>query len=352
MEADDYQIPLYWPSVGIAALIIFAMAYFAGSPHPDAAAAGIPDIVSHLANGISGFRHIHYAPAGLVLAIGATFGAPSARHSLVWIGIGAAIIAVLPLLITLYPLAAGYSTSLQESAANPPPPGTYDMTGLGIMSVIVGLLFATPLFYAAMAMPIALAGAAISIVLHFCLDRLNGLPLPWQSTDEENDGAWIYDVGGGAAIIAIASYLLLGTLVQSWGLFSPSNQTPQEIVEELKPPPASGTHYSKESGQKIMRSKLGDMKTRMEWIAGKPCGEGNRRFLKDEINAYFEKIRVYEDWQPGKDLTSISAEVRDLVAEGLSKNYIDWYKLSPAAQIHFDRDKYENAGTSQVAFTC
>lgn len=352
MDADDYQLPLYWPSVGLATFTILAMAYFAGAPGADVEAAGVPSIVSHLANGMSGFRHLHYAPAGLVLAIGASLGAPTARHSLVWIGIGAAIIAVVPLLITLYQLAAGYGAGLQDSAANPPVPGTYDMTGLAIATVTLGLLVSIPLFFFASAMPIALAAAASSIIIHFGLDRLNGLPLPWQTEDEDSGGEWVYEIGGGVAIIAIATYLLFGTWVQSWDLFSFASKSPQEIYETLEPPPETGTLYATEAGRNIMRRKADSMKTRLGWIAEKPCKTGNRRFLKDEINAYFEKIRIYEDWKPGKQLTPTSAQIRDMIAEGLSKNYIDWYKLSPAVQIHFDRDKYQNSGISPASLSC
>jgi hypothetical protein len=341
LDTEKYEIPLFWPLVATAIMYILGVSAYWGMRDHSIAVSGLPTIIADINRGIISFRNADFAIPGIIVAIGASLGAPTARHALVWVGIGALWVIISPIICIEWTNIAGYAAF--KPADGLLPPGATSLSEVRTNSILMFIALSLPLHGSSMWVKTALSGATTALVIHFLLGRLNGLPAPWQSNDdEESDGEWVYEIGGGIAIIALTIWFVFGALIWPNPLRNP-NASADQVLTALRAPDKDGAQIKTAAGREYIKQVVNSIAKARDAALRESCSKSRRDFLLSLVNGYFEEIRYFEDWKPGTELSSASVTVRQRTETLLEQNFIGWDDLQMPAKIHLDRKKYESS---------
>jgi hypothetical protein len=127
--------------------------------------------------------------------------------------------------------------------------------------------------------------------------------------------------------------------------------TPEEIVAELTPP--KGKPMVQDAN---WRAWLEDWVRRIRMVSddlgANPCTERTRDDLRTQVNNYFERIREFEDWKPGQELSRPSKNLIDIVKINLHRGTLSWERLKPYTQIHLDAQQFGGPNAVKFAPKC
>jgi hypothetical protein len=152
--------------------------------------------------------------------------------------------------------------------------------------------------------PLLIGAAAIAVVVHFVLSLIDETHGEWlyDNTAYSAPSGQLFDMGVGAAVILFAVWSYGGAGIIEEGAWS----TPEDVVAGLPPPYKSGPWNKTAKGLERMLNKLNVITAQINDVAKAPCDHEKRRELRRDTNSYFKNIRIYEDWQIGQPLTTIS----------------------------------------------
>ncbi|MDO8353852.1 MAG: hypothetical protein Q7T14_10340, partial [Aestuariivirga sp.] len=274
---------------------------------------------------------------GLILGVGASLGASGARQSIGYGLLGAILIASLVAVFYGVDVITSYKSA--EAAAVNPPPGIEGLEEVPDPTSLVGfaivVLFISSFFYAFG--PLTLAMAATCLLTHLTLDWLNDLPLPWQSGDNQDENWLSNDVAGGALIIAASVWIFAWPPVRDvWYTIDPQAEARAAIanLDSFKTKPL----IKSEKGRESLRLRIANLREGVAKIENDRCA--STAYVRQDIEYYFSRIRVYEDWQPGTELSPFSKEVVAIAEKSLQRKYFAWDRLPISSRIHLDGAKY------------
>ena len=306
---------LFWWSVLLAVAFFIAWCLFLGQ----LAGPVKPGIFEMFKLGLGTLKSGSFFVPGLILGVGASLGASGARQSIGYGLLGAILIASVVAVFYGVDVITSYK-SVQAAAVNPPPgieglEKVPDPTTLVTVGVVV--LFISSFFYAFG--PLALAMAATCILAHLTLDWLNDLPLPWQDED------WLgNDFAGGALVIAISVWIFAWPPVRDvWYTLDPQAEARAAVanLDSFKTEP----QIKSEKGRENIRTKIDRLRKSVADVERDRCA--STALVRQKIEYYFSNIRIYEDWQPGTELSPFSKEVVAIAEKSLQRKYFDWDRL-------------------------
>jgi hypothetical protein len=337
MTDDDKFAPLLWPAIGLAFLVLLGTVSYCGwsIPFPKSDPP-IPAFVWHIAEGTVKASNLAYLVPAILIGLGASLGPRDVLTSVKLMLPGIAVIALFLTLPMLWQNLGGASTV--EGGE----PTSFQLTGLllgtGMLAFFSFLLIVKPLLIGA---------AAIAVVVHFVLSLIDETHGEWLYDNNAYNApsGQLFDMGVGAAVILFAVWSYGGAGMIEQGAWD----TPEDVVAALTPPYKSGPWSKSAKGQERMRIMLNAITSDIEDVAKAPCDIEKRRDLRIDVNTYFKKIRIYEDWQVGRPLTTISQRTLDRTADALKAGYLSWDELHSAVRIHFDeeRDRPLNAAAHE-----
>lgn len=335
MQTQDEAISLAWPSIALAGLILFGTMIYWGTTAPLENDLAIPYFVRLLAAGASKMPEPWYFIPAIVIGLGCGLSSPNVltgvRSSLPGIG----ILALIVTLALFWECAANVSQQIDGESAKIGPfdkynPGTQagSLLVLAIGSVGFLLLVAGPLFAGSL---------AASILLHFTASLLDENHSEWMF-DRSQTGApadRLFDIGAGAVILLFIGWFYFGSFLS----FAGDPPTPEEIIAELQPPLDGKTLMETESGRASTRETIRTLGFEFQDTAKDPCDKKRRSWLKTSFQSYYRRIRLIEDWKPGRPLSVFSRQVVDLTRQSLSAGYITWDEIEPYVRVHLDEKR-------------
>jgi hypothetical protein len=340
MLDQQSRAPLFWPLLGTAAAALLITMFLIGQipDHPY-----LPWPLARLANGGWALKNIHFALPALLVGVGASLGMPSARHSMTWVVIGTALMAIIPVAAMQAGLFLGTSNLAEKMPGSTI--GGFDPHAIQTFGIIFTFLISTPVVFLKIALPAGAMAAAAAIVIHLALNAVNQLPMPWEALSADNSEEALYELGGGAAIILGAAYFLIGPYL-STDLRHDNEADPAAIVETLQPPFETGPMANSAEGRRAMRTNLDQITNARKAAMDAKCDKDKHRQLKYAIDFYFQTIRLADDWAPGRVLSSISNDAVIQTRLSLDNGLIGWNELPPYAAMFQDPEKYRTAVSS------
>lgn len=324
--------PLFWWSALLALMFFIAWCLVLGH----LAGPAKPGFFEMFKLGLGTLKSGSFFVPGLILGIGASLGAAGAKQSIGYGLLGAILIASVVAVFYGVDIVTSYKAA--QTGAVQPPPGIEGLGGpdpTSMVAIGVVVLFISTFFYAFG--PLTLAMAATCILVHLTLDWLNDLPLPWQG-GESLDEAWLSnDVAGGALILAVSVWIFAWPPVRDvWYTIDPQAEARAAIanLDSFKTAPL----IKSEKGRESIRNRIARLREEVADVEKDRCI--STAIVRQKIEYYFSRIRVYEDWQPGAELSPFSKEVVAIAEESLRRKYFDWDRLPRSTKIHLDSAKY------------
>jgi hypothetical protein len=339
MDAEDNWTPLFQPAIMLAAAVFLVLAHWHGSEAgwvQQSAAA--PLLVHRIADGLEHLPRYWLAAIGLLVAAGASLGEVTLGQSVQKCAKGA--------LAALGPTLAAY-VWMYFASAGELTGGMAEGGALGIatlFSVLLAFIVAAAASMLATWMPIAIAAIAAAIIIHFVHRLLNGAPMPWhqqQGETEVDSLRLVYDLGSVAAVfmvLAAAYDFIPGFSVLHIGRSEPT--TVEAIWQELPKGDPDKLWVSTSKGRKKMESRVLGMRQKAEQTREDRCNFDRKTSLVGEVNSYFKQVRKYENWAPGKPLSSYSMQALNITVSALENNLLGWDDLKPHTRMHLDAVKY------------
>jgi hypothetical protein len=339
LESDAEQTPLFWPAAGIAAALLAFACYWHGRPETwTAQSASIPLVVHLVADGLEQLPRYWLALASAILAVGASLGANALRTSIIKSGWGALVAASICLMAT----ASSYLATAGNLSS-----GMSDGGALGVATLIAVLLaFGFGAANAALLTwaPVAIAAIAVCIIIHALLNLVNGLPMPWQPQEGEEEVDTfrvVNDLGSVAAVfvVLLAVYdLVPGFVMPQVGLRGgdsvEAGWRQMDWYEGAQPSLAS------KGGSKAINREVEKLRELVKKAVADRCDVQASQAVSSAINNYFWRLRRTEDWKPGQPLSAPSQTVATIAAQSLEKKIFGWDNLKLYARIHLDTEKY------------
>ena len=324
--------PLFWWSALLAVIFFITWCLFLGH----LASPVRPGIFEMFKLGLGTLKAGSFFVPGLILGVGASLGASGAKQSIGYGLLGAILIASVVAVFYGVDVLTSYSAA-QADAVQPPPgiegvtaPDSRHLVGVGVVVLMIASFF-----YAFG--PLTLAMAATCILVHLILDWLNDLPLPWQASENQAE-AWLSnDVAGGALILAVSVWIFAWPPVRDvWYTIDPQAEARAAVakLDTFKTKPL----IQSEKGRESLRNRIANLRGEVAEIEKDRCI--STAILRQDIEYYFSRIRVYEDWQPGTELSAFSKEVVAIAEKSLQRKYFDWDRLPRSTKIHLDGAKY------------
>jgi hypothetical protein len=320
---------LFWWFVFLAAAFLITWSLFAGySAGPPS-----PGVYEMLVVGLGKLEAGSFFMPGLILGIGASLGASSARQSIGYGLVGAMLIATAAGMFYGADAIADFKVDVMR-----PPQGIEGLAvpdSTFVLAIAILTLVVSSFFYAFG--PLSLAMAATCVLMHLALDWLNEIPLPWQR-GKDNDENWPgNDFIGGVLILAAAVWIFAWPLVEGvWYRIDPNAEARAAIasLQNYKTEPL----IKSESGRKTIQNKIARLKKKVAEVELDRCA--STALVRQAIESYFRSIKVIEAWQPGTELSPFSKEVVAIAEESLRRKYFDWDRLPRSSKIHLDKAKY------------
>jgi len=327
MTDEDKFAPLLWPAIGLAFLILLGTVAFYGwsIPFPKSDPA-IPAFIWHIAEGTVKAPNLAYLVPAILIGLGASLGPRDVLTSLKLMLPGIAAIALLLTLLMLWQNLSGAST-VQGG-----PPTSFQLTGL-----LLGTFMLAFYSFLLIVKPLLIGAAAIAVIVHFVLSLIDETHGEWlyDNTAYDAPSGQLFDMGVGAAVILFAVWSYWGAAAMEDGVWS----TPEDVVAALDPPYKSGPWSRNAKGLQRIQDRLDNITAQIDEVAKDPCDYEKRRGLRYDTNVYFKNIRIYEDWQVGRPLTSISQTAVERTGKAIQAGYMSWDELLPAVRIHFDAER-------------
>jgi hypothetical protein len=84
-----------------------------------------------------------------------------------------------------------------------------------------------------------------------------------------------------------------------------------------------------------------------------PCDGQRRSWLRTNIETYFYRIRLIEDWMPGKPLSLVSQRAVDAARTSLVAGYVTWDELAPYVLVHLSESELaQQSRDARAALGC
>jgi hypothetical protein len=339
MDHEDDWTPLHLPLLLFSAVAFTVLCYWHGSEAnwPNSSAT-LPMPIHLIADGIERVPRYWFAVAGFLVAIGASLGRVSIRQSVMKCALGslAAIGPTLGATSWAYLATAGELTN-----------GIADTGTIGLATAVAVLIaFAVGAATALLVtwMPVAITAIAAAIIIHAFHRMLHDEPMPWQpqrDEDEVDSMRVASDLGTIAAVfVALAAAYDFVPGFTMLHIKSSEPTTIEGIWEKLPTGDPEKPLLSTQKGRGRIETDILDMRNYAQWAANEPCTLQYKTSLENAVNSYFKKIRRYENWAPGKPLSSHSQKVRAIAISALENNRLGWEDLKPYTRMHLDAVKY------------
>lgn len=339
METESDSPPLHWPAVAVGAVVLAVAAWWVGGDANWTESTSIlPRFVIATADGLEHLPKYIHAVAGVILAIGTCLGAPDAKTSILLSAKSAVLSIAIPVFATLlsYVATAGSISSGMESA------GPFGIaTAFAVLFAFLAGCFSVAI---ATWVPVAISAIVSCIVIHFLLNLLNDLPLPWQPAAGETEvdtGQLASDVGLSLAALAVAAVAFGFVPAVSFPTLGlRSNDSVDAVWEKLPSRPSDELWNRTAAGRKRIQSRLNEIETSYQDALKQRCTLQSAQQLARSINSYFNNVRVFEGWTPDSTLSASSQKAKAVVVKALEKKLIGWEQLKPHTRLHLDALKF------------
>jgi len=318
-RAASEDNPVTWITTAAGCLYLFCMILWQGAVQgTDNGLA--PKLVSLLAEGSIHLSEVHYWVAGVLIGTGFTFASLTIlrglRSSVVWIA-----------LIGIFVVTAIQWNFLGEHFAGA-------LSEFQKKGVVAALVFSTPTYLLLVAKPLLLGAAAVAVALHliFSLVSPEHSALGADGSSSSTDNRLVEMAAGSLILVLIVAYMFGGQLM---AIFT-GPPSPEKIIAELQPPLNGTPVLSKPGGQEKTEQQVQKLFFEIDATRTNPCDAQRRSWLRTNIEGYFYRIRLIEDWMPGKPLSLVSQRAVDAARTSLVAGYVTWDELAPYVPVHLN----------------